>query len=73
MEEGKTMRPSIWSEDELTEEKLRGPGYEEIGTGVFVPEEDAFSFAIERLIQSENKEQKEFVEWYFSGNFIKED
>lgn len=31
-------------------------GYEEIGTGIFVPEEDAFEYALEQV--SLNKEEK---------------
>lgn len=67
------MRSVIWPEDEPAEEKLRGPGYEEIGTGVFVPEKDAFNYAVERLIQDGSEEKREFVEWYYSGNWVKED
>ncbi len=50
-------------------EDLNGPGYEEIGTGVFVPKEDAYKFALERMSMNK-KEQEEFEDWYFSGNFI---
>ena len=54
-------------------EKLNGTGYEEIQTGIFVPEEDAYNYAMERISQDE-EEKKEFVEWFYSGNFIfKED
>lgn len=51
-------------------DKLQGEGYEEIGTGVFVPEEDAYDYALERVSQDE-EEKKEFVEWFYSGNWIK--
>lgn len=55
---------------------LDGPGFEEIGTGIFVPEEDAYQYAMERISQDEDL-QKEFketvVEWFYSGNWIKED
>lgn len=53
-------------------EKLNGPGYKEIGTGVFVPEEDAYRYAMERISQDENLKQ-EFVEWFYSGNWVKEE
>ncbi|MCI9135440.1 MAG: hypothetical protein HFI31_14845 [Lachnospiraceae bacterium] len=56
----------------LIREELQGPGYEEIGTGLFVPEKDAYSYALEVLSYYE-KERKEFVEWFYSGNWIKED
>ncbi len=52
----------------MVEEKS---GYEEIGTGIFVPEENAFEYALEQV--SLNKEEKqEFVDWFYSGNWIKE-
>lgn len=57
-----------------TREKLNGSGYKELGTGVFVPEEDAFSYAMEKISQDEDlqKEYKEMmVEWFYSGNWIK--
>ena len=62
------------------DEKLNGPGYEEIGTGIFVPEEDAFNYALERCFEvvpegvhsfSWTQEFKEMlVEWFYSGNWI---
>lgn len=51
------------------DEKLNGPGYEEIGTGIFVPEEDAYKYALERVSLDEELKQ-EFVEWFYSGNWI---
>lgn len=57
-------------------EKLNRAGYKEIGTGIFVPEEDAYDYAMERISQDEDlrKEFKEaVVEWFYSGNWIKED
>lgn len=66
-----------WKEDfpEISE-KLNGKGYFETGTGNFVPEEDAYEYAMERISQDEDL-QKEFkeaiVEWFYSGNWIKED
>lgn len=54
------------------EEKLNGTGYEEIGTGIFVPEEDAYQYALERISQDEELKQ-EFVDWFYSGNWVKED
>lgn len=51
-------------------DKLRGRGFEEMSTGTFVPEEDAFNYALERVSQDEG-EKKEFVEWFYS-NWVKE-
>lgn len=65
-----------WNEPEDVKEKLKSSGYKEIGTGIFVPEEDAYDYAMERISQDEDL-QKEFkemvVEWFYSGNWIKED
>ena len=57
---------------EVEEKLLKGPGYEEIGTKIFVPEEYAYDYALERISQKED-EKKEFVEWFYSDNWIKED
>ena len=58
-------------------EKLSGPGYLEIGTGNFVPEEDAFCYALERCLNGTDEDRKEFkemlVEWFYSGNWVKEE
>lgn len=53
-------------------EKLNGPGYEEIGTGIFVPEEDAYEYALERISYDVDL-KKELVEWFYSGNWVKEE
>lgn len=53
----------------MVEEKCSG--YEEIGTGIFVPEEDAFEYALEQISLDE-EEKQDFVEWFYSGNWIKE-
>lgn len=65
----KTSPPEAAEEIEC---KLRGGGYEEIGTGIFVSEEDAYDYAMERISQDEDLIQ-EFVEWFYSGNWIKEE
>ena len=63
-------------------EKLYGTGYKEMGTGVFVPEEDAFDYAIERCalvpfmmkgIEWTEDFKQMLVEWFYSGNWIWED
>ena len=54
------------------EEKSNGPGYKKMGTRIFVPEEDAFEYALERISQDEN-EKREFIDWFYSGNWVKED
>ena len=75
MIENRMVRDSVWSNLERPcedTEKLNGPGYLEIGTGNFVPEEDAFDYALERLLDSEEELKQEFVEWFYAGNWIKE-
>ena len=51
---------------------LKGPGYKELDTGIFVPEEDAYDYALERISQDEEL-KREMVEWFYSGNWIKEE
>lgn len=75
MIENRMVRNSVWSNLKKpceVKEKLNGPGYSEIGTGNFVPEEDAFDYALERLIGSTEEFKREFVEWFYSGSWIKE-
>ena len=74
--ENRTVRNSVWGNLETPREfgkRLKGPGYSEIGTGNFIPEEDAFDYALERLLDSTEEFKREFVEWFYSGNWIKED
>lgn len=60
-----------WDRSAEIEEKLDGTGYKEIGTGLFVPEEDAYEYALERVSLDEDLKQ-ELVEWFYSENWIKE-
>lgn len=48
-------------------------GYREFGTDVFVPEESAFDYAIERITNGTIDEKQEFEEWFYSSNWIKEE
>lgn len=53
-----------------------GAGYAEIGSDIFVPEESAYDYAMERISQDEDlkREFREMlVEWFYSGNWVKED
>ena len=43
-----------------------------IESGNYVPDDGAFGYALSRVLNSE-KEKAEFVEWYYSGSWIKED
>lgn len=40
-------------------------------TGKRIEEDFALGYAMQRIMQSE-EEQKAFVEWFFSGNWVKE-
>ena len=52
-------------------------GYLGIGPeeGIFVPEAEAFTYALERCQTGTEEEGKEFremlIDWYYSGNWIK--
>ena len=77
--ENRMARDSVWNNLEKpceATEKLNGAGYLEIGTGNFVPEEDAFDYALERCLHGTEEDKQEFkemlVEWFYS-NWIKED
>ena len=52
-------------------------GYHELGTGVFVPVKDAYDYALEHCLYGSEQEQRDFkeflIEWFFSGNWIKEE
>lgn len=52
---------------------MNGAGYKEIGTEIFVPEEDAYDYALERISHGTDAEKREFVEWFYLGNWIRED
>jgi len=41
--------------------------------GNSVDEESAFNYAILRILQGTEKEKSEFVEWFYSGDWIKEE
>ena len=59
------------------EEVLKQKGYHEMGTNVFVPEDEAFDYALDRCMHGSELDQIEFrhmlVEWFYSGNWIKEE
>lgn len=38
--------------------------------GIEIEESDAFKYALKRISKNED-ERKEFIEWFYSGNFIK--
>lgn len=52
-----------------SENKFVGIGAEE---GKTIYEEDSFDYALERISHGTEEEKLEFVEWFFSGNWVKE-
>ena len=65
-------------------------GYKEFTTNEFVPVEDAYEYALDKikdpqmigefvdkylipLLKYDKGERKEFIEWFFSGNWVKVD
>ena len=61
-----------WNKQVEISKERNGTGYKEIGTMIFVPDEDAYGYALERISQDEELKQ-EFIEWFYSGNWIKEE
>ena len=71
---------SLWEELEKAsevEEVLKQKGYHEMGTNVFALEDEAFGYALDRFLHGSELDQIEFrhmlVEWFYSGNWIKEE
>lgn len=48
------------------------PGYTELGSGMFVPDADAYKYAMERISQDEEL-KREFVEWFYSADWVREE
>lgn len=67
----KIRKNELHSSGGVRDGKLSGPGWEEIGTGVFIPEEDACQYAMESIIHGTERERQEFTEWFYSGNYVK--
>lgn len=70
--ENKMVVSWCWPDDSQdVKEKLNDAGYEETGTGIFVPQENVYDYALERLSLDEDLRQ-EFVEWFYSDNWVYE-
>lgn len=41
--------------------------------GIVVDKENAFRYALERVVNGKPEVQREFVEWFYSGNWVKEE
>lgn len=59
------------------EDVLAEKGWHNFKTNEFVPEKEAYEYALDEVLHGDATTQKEFremlVEWFFSGNWIKED
>lgn len=79
MIENRMVVDSEWESSEHTEveDNLKESGYHEFMTDTFVPESEAYEYALERCLHGTDDEQREFkemlVEWFYSGNWVKED
>lgn len=74
--ENRMVVDSEWEVLETTkdmENKLNGVGFREIRSGIFVPEENAYDYAIERIIHGSFEEKREFIEWFYSDNWVREE
>ena len=40
--------------------------------GKYITSEQAFDYALERIENGAEQDKQEFVDWFYSGNFIKE-
>lgn len=41
--------------------------------GTVVTDDIAFQYAVERVVNGTPEEQQEFIEWFYSGNWVKEE
>ena len=53
-------------------EEIHEPGYKNISTLKFVPEEETYDYALDNVMNEEVVKQ-EFIEWFYSGNWVKEE
>lgn len=63
---------SEWpDQEEILPYVLNEKGYHRVGTEEFVPDDEAFEYALDKCINGQEEDVKEFramlVEWYFSG------
>lgn len=74
MIENRMLMETFWernSQDEIVE-KFHNPGYKEYGTGVFVSDEDAYEYAMERISNGTERDKADFIEWFYSDNWNRE-
>ena len=54
----------------MPERRYEESGYESFHGNEFVSDEDAYAYALEK-VQSSETDKKEFIDWFFSGNWIR--
>lgn len=54
---------------------MKNTGFIGVGPeqGTYVSGEDAYAYALERIQMSDEEEKNEFLEWFYSGNWISEE
>ena len=64
---------SYWEsmEKNSVEEVLTSTGYHKVGTNEFVPDSEAYGYALDQCLNGSEEDVKEFkamlVDWYYSG------
>ena len=75
--ENRMVVESQWEHSEEVDKAVSEKGYHEFGTNTFVPEDEAFDYALDRCMNGSEAEQKEFrqmlMDWFYSGNLVKEE
>lgn len=68
---------SEWTVVKCIEDVLQEKGWHNFQTNEFVSEKEAYEYALDEVLHGDAVTQKEFremlVEWFFSGNWVKED
>lgn len=74
--ENRMVVESEWINQKEVDEILKEHGYHSITENIFVPESESYQYALERCLNGTEEDIKEFkdmlVEWFYSGNWIKE-
>lgn len=75
--ENRMVVDSEWPVENCIENVLKEKGWHNFQTNEFVPEKEAYEYALDEALHGDAATQKEFremlVEWFFSGNWVKED
>lgn len=75
--ENRLLVDSEWPVENCIENVLQEKGWHNYQTNEFVSEKEAYEYALDEVLHGDAATQKEFremlVEWFFSGNWVKED